>query len=302
MVNSYDRPDNPRDATLITGGSSHGSAVAVAEGTADVAYGTDTAGSVRIPAACCGVAGLKTTYGRIPTEGVYPLSPSLDVVGPIARDIAGLAEGMKLLEDSFGETTLDDPVVGRVRGLAANVGLTVDPGVDAAVDAALAASGFRVEDVDLRFPPELIEAFTILVVGEGARGNEPLLARRDLLQVETVASIEFGLTYSDEQVAASQGVVGQWRETVNRSLGEFDLLALPTLPFFPPPLEAVGDARSSVAALTSQTAAWNAAGVPALTMPVPADQLPASLQLVGGSDSEEVLLAAGAVVEAAVGS
>ncbi len=78
----YGTPVNPLDPTRVPGGSSSGSAVAVAVGDADVAYGSDTGGSVRIPAACCGTAGLKTTWGRIPLDDVWPLSPSFDTVGP----------------------------------------------------------------------------------------------------------------------------------------------------------------------------------------------------------------------------
>ena len=78
----YGTPVNPLDPALVPGGSSSGSAVAVATGEADVAYGSDTGGSVRIPAACCGIAGLKTTWGRVPLDGVWPLSPSFDTVGP----------------------------------------------------------------------------------------------------------------------------------------------------------------------------------------------------------------------------
>ncbi len=78
----YGTPVNPLDPSLVPGGSSSGSAVAVATGEAEVAYGSDTGGSVRIPAACCGVAGLKTTWGRIPLDGVWPLAPSFDTVGP----------------------------------------------------------------------------------------------------------------------------------------------------------------------------------------------------------------------------
>ncbi|MDQ1695291.1 MAG: amidase, partial [Frankiaceae bacterium] len=97
----FGTPTNPLDPALIPGGSSSGSAVAVATDEADVGYGSDTGGSVRIPAACCGVAGLKTTYGRISLDGVLPLAPSLDTIGPIARDVAGLELGMQLLEAGF---------------------------------------------------------------------------------------------------------------------------------------------------------------------------------------------------------
>ncbi len=97
----YGTPVNPLDPALVPGGSSSGSAVAVAADEADVAYGSDTGGSIRIPAAFCGVTGLKTTHGRISLDGVWPLAPSLDTVGPMARDVAGVAAGMALLEPGF---------------------------------------------------------------------------------------------------------------------------------------------------------------------------------------------------------
>ena len=108
---AFGTPVNPLDPALVPGGSSSGSAVAVATGEADVAYGSDTGGSIRIPAACCGVAGLKTTWGRIPLAGVRPLAPSLDTVGPMAADVAGLIAGMRLLEPGFAVA----PAPGRLR-------------------------------------------------------------------------------------------------------------------------------------------------------------------------------------------
>src|SRR3984893_1467155 len=91
-----------RRRDLIPGGSSSGSAVAVQSGMADVAFGTDTAGSIRVPAACCGIVGLKTTYGPISLRGVYPIEPlHMDTVGPMGKDIAHVVEGMDLLQDGF---------------------------------------------------------------------------------------------------------------------------------------------------------------------------------------------------------
>jgi amidase len=109
----FGTPVNPLDAGLIPGGSSSGSAVAVATDEADVAFGSDTGGSVRIPAACCGVYGLKTTHGRISLEGVWPLAPSMDTIGPIATSIAGLARGMELLEPGFAVAS---SAAGRIGG------------------------------------------------------------------------------------------------------------------------------------------------------------------------------------------
>src|SRR6476620_9941912 len=98
----YGTPINPFDRLRIPGGSSSGSAVAVANDEADVAFGTDTAGSIRVPAACCGVVGLKTTFGLIPIDGVYPIAPNrLDTIGPLAKDIAGTVRGMELLQAGF---------------------------------------------------------------------------------------------------------------------------------------------------------------------------------------------------------
>src|SRR5204862_1495660 len=86
----FGTPVNPLDAALIPGGSSSGSAVAVATDEADVAIGSDTGGSVRIPSACCGTVGLKTTWGRVPLEGVFLLAESLDTIGPMAADVAAV--------------------------------------------------------------------------------------------------------------------------------------------------------------------------------------------------------------------
>src|SRR6185295_5776827 len=95
-------PKNPLKHSRVPGGSSSGSAVAVASGMADVAFGTDTAGSVRVPAACCGIVGLKTTFGLVSLKGVFPVEPKhLDTVGPMAKDVAHVVEGMDLLQDGF---------------------------------------------------------------------------------------------------------------------------------------------------------------------------------------------------------
>src|SRR5438045_47558 len=112
---AFGNPVNPLDPSRVPGGSSSGSAVAVATGEADVAYGSVTGGSVRIPSACCGSAGLKTTHGRVSLEGVWPLSVSLDTIGPMARDIAGLVLGMQLLEPGFSADVEPATRIGRFR-------------------------------------------------------------------------------------------------------------------------------------------------------------------------------------------
>ena len=123
----FGTPVNPLDPGRVPGGSSSGSAVAVATGEAEVAFGSDTGGSVRIPAACCGIAALKTTWGRVSVEGVWPLAPSFDTVGPMARDVRGLVTGMELLEPGF---RVASTVPRRVAGSASNAIRSSMPRVD----------------------------------------------------------------------------------------------------------------------------------------------------------------------------
>src|SRR5436190_2346245 len=131
----FGTPVNPLDPELIPGGSSSGSAVAVATDEADVAIGSDTGGSVRVPSACCGTVGLKTTHGRVSLEGVWPLAPSLDTVGPMAATASGLTLGMQLLEPGFQPASDRARVIGRIR-------TSGHSDIEAAVDDALRAAEF----------------------------------------------------------------------------------------------------------------------------------------------------------------
>src|SRR5690349_17724493 len=166
-------PPNPLDARRIPGGSSSGSAVAVAAGEADVALGTDTGGSVRIPAACCGIAGLKTTWGRIPLDGVYPLAPSMDTVGPLGADVAAVELGMGLIEPGFAAGSCE-LAAGRMRPE-----VDVDPVTDAAVDAALAAAGVRVTEVDGFGFRAAAGATDVLIDAEAYQANAYLIPYLD---------------------------------------------------------------------------------------------------------------------------
>src|SRR6204780_1912324 len=166
-------PPNPLDSRRLPGGSSSGSAVAVATGEADVALGTDTGGSVRIPAACCGVVGLKTTWGRVPVNGVYPLAPSMDTVGPLGADVAAVELGMRLIEPGFAPGSCE-LAVGRLRP-------EVDPAIDAAVVAALAAAGLRVADVTGFDLGAAARAADVIIDVEAYQANAYLMAQLDQL-------------------------------------------------------------------------------------------------------------------------
>jgi amidase len=292
---TFGTPVNPLDPGRVPGGSSSGSAVAVADGEADLSYGSDTGGSVRIPAAFCGIAGLKTTHGRIPLAGVWPLAPSLDTVGPMARDVAGVAAGMALLEPGFAVEAAPATRVGRIRP----TGLDVDPAVDAAVDVALARSGVEVIEVDLPGWWQARNACDVIIDAEAAISNRVLLAdpaRRDLLGARVRANLADARAVSLADLRQACAERERWRAAMSAALRVADVLVLPTVPFFPPLLEdAIGPRY------TALTCPVNLAGLPALALPVPTvHELPASLQLIGGPDAEAVLLATGAIIEAAV--
>jgi amidase len=292
---TFGTPVNPLDPGRVPGGSSSGSAVAVADGEADLAYGSDTGGSVRIPAAFCGITGLKTTHGRISLARVWPLAPSLDTVGPMARDVAGVAACMALLEPGFAVEVAPAARVGRIRP----DGLDVDPAVDAAVDVALARSGLEVIEVDLHGWWQARNACDVIIDAEAAISNRVLLAdpaRRDLLGARVRANLADAQAVSAADLRQARAEQERWRAAMSAALRVADVLALPTVPFFAPLLEdAIGPRY------TGFTCPVNLAGVPALALPVPTvHELPASLQLVGGPDAEALLLATGAIIEAAV--
>jgi len=280
-------PLNPQDSRRLPGGSSSGSAVAVAAGEADVALGTDTGGSVRIPAACCGVVGLKTTWGRVPVDGVYPLGPSLDTVGPLGADVAAVELGMALIEPGFAAASGDVPGrVGRIRPDA-------DAAVDAAVDAALAAAGLQVSDVtgfDFR---DANSAGNALIDVEAYQANAHLIPYMDRLSPQIRRNMAEGAAVTGDERAAAEGVRQAVRDWFAAALDRHPVLALPTL-VGPPPL--LGERMP----LTVLTMPANLAGLPALAMPVPGGPagLPASLQLIGPPGGEERLIALGRLIEA----
>jgi amidase len=293
----FGTPVNPLDPELLPGGSSSGSAVAVADGDADVAYGSDTGGSVRIPAAFCGITGLKTTYGRISLAGVWPLAPSLDTVGPMARDVAGVVTGMTLLEPGFAVDVPPARLVGRIRPS----GFDVDPRIDAAVDAALARSGLEVAETDLPGWLTARETCGVVLDAEAVESNRGLIADpalRALIGPNVSARLTAAGTVTREQVAAARAAQPRWRGAMTGALSGVALLALPTVPFYPPPLAAAPGLH-----FTAFTNAVNFAGFPALALPVASahDRLPASLQLIGPPGCEALLLATGAVIEQAAG-
>lgn len=293
----FGTPVNPLDPGLIPGGSSSGSAVAVATDEAEVALGSDTGGSIRIPAACCGVAGLKTTHGRVSLEGVWPLAPSLDTVGPMAPAVSGLVAGMQMLEPGFTSAESPAQTVGRLRTSA-------KPEIEAAVDDALRSAELEVVTLDWDGFEAGTSCFTTIFFNEMWEVDHELVEAspdgvgEDIVQ--TLAMVDLfrsGLDELRQQLSA-------WRRSLLSLFERVELLALPTLPILPPRLaEITADTLvPTTIDITSHVSLFNAAGVPCTAQPVPArgSHLPASLQLVGPARGEELLLTTAQRIEAAL--
>ena len=285
-------PVNPVDPRRLPGGSSSGSAVAVATGEADVALGTDTGGSVRIPAACCGVVGLKTTWGRVPVEGVYPLAPSLDTVGLLGADVAAVELGMRLIEPGFAAESCEL----RVARVRPETDLRVDAAVEAAIDAALAAAGIVTNQAaDLDFAAANTAA-SLLIDVEAYQVNEYLLPDLARLSPYNQRNLPKAAAVTTEQAAAANRTRDSVRAWFTGLLARDPFVAMPTLVSAPPLI------GGPYVPLTVLTMPVNLAGLPALALPVPGGPagLPASLQLIGPPGSEEQLVGLGRVVETAV--
>jgi aspartyl-tRNA(Asn)/glutamyl-tRNA(Gln) amidotransferase subunit A len=299
---------NPWDPDRIAGGSSGGSGAAVAAGLVDLAVGSDTAGSIRIPAACCGVVGFKPTYGAVPTGGVVPLSWSCDHVGPIA---AGVAQAGLLLEVLSGVPVgagATPPAGLRLGRLVGDELAMVDPAVTEVVDrfcGQLARGGARVDEVELPLRtaraavatmvlPELAAAHATLLAetGEQGYGERILKAIRRgqrALAVEYVAAVR----YRDRFAALVEDL-----------LGARDALVLPTIPVVAPERDtqvldlADGRELGVQEALTALPGAFNCSGSPVVSLPVGSvDGLPVGLSLVGRIGGDRELLGVAAVVE-----
>jgi Asp-tRNA(Asn)/Glu-tRNA(Gln) amidotransferase A subunit family amidase/ketopantoate reductase len=320
---------NPRDPSRTSGGSSGGSAALVAAGVCDLALGTDTGGSIRIPAAYCGVVGLKPTYGLLPVDGIFPLSPSCDHAGTLTATVSGAAAllavltGPSALPSPAGATTPlsptrptsstdpSGPVTFTVGVLAAQLDdPSVTPAVRGAVRgalAALAAAGWRVTELTAPWLAELAAWEEILAV---IVAREAYLVHRDRdtrrYAEGTRALLAYGASVTGDDYADALERQAELTAAIEASLADVDVLAGPTVgyqaPEQDPPFgtgEDHGEGRF--------TGPYNLTGHPAVSLPVPARAagspaalpaaaLPAGLQLAGrrGADAELLRVAAAA--------
>jgi Asp-tRNA(Asn)/Glu-tRNA(Gln) amidotransferase A subunit family amidase len=294
-------PLNPKEKR-IPGGSSSGSAVAVATGMADVAFGTDTGGSVRIPAANCGVYGLKTTFGLVPLKGVFPLSPKhLDTVGPLAKDLPRLVQGMDLLKPGFA---------GQYRAAVASSPsrrqITIgrlyvdgtDPAIEQAVDKELKASGFKVVRLsnDFKKKWEQAQKDGKIVALADAWVNDQQYMDKKGVNLTTKGAILLGRI---EYATSYKGALERkkdWQRTLRQTFRYVDFIVLPTMRRTPPKIPYSGSSPIFETAVFDQqnTVAMNLSGNPALAVPIPLESeepIPAtSMQVVGPLKSEAQLL------------
>jgi len=275
---------NPIAPGRIAGGSSGGSAAALAAGLADAALGTDSGGSIRIPAACCGVVGFKPTFDLVSTRGCFPLAPTFDHVGPMARTVEACTEMMRCLVPGFEAETVE------TKDLRAGIAWLDDAAPLVAERVSELAQQFgEVHPVDVP-RPDVNAAFMLEVAGVHAE----LYAEYAELYGSSVATkIERCLAVSEAEGTAAHERRDDYRRVLDELIADFDVLVTPTLPVVAPRV-GIGDIELRPV-LTRNTLPFNALGWPALAVPCgPADDgLPASLQLVGRRGTDALVLAAG---------
>jgi aspartyl-tRNA(Asn)/glutamyl-tRNA(Gln) amidotransferase subunit A len=288
----YGTVPNPLDRSRTAGGSSGGSAAAVAAGLAQVALGTDSGGSIRIPSACCGVVGFKPTHGLVSLEGCFPLAPSFDHAGPIARSTQGCADTMAALVPGWTPRHLAD--------LAdVTIGVTWTEHADETVRASVQRAATRLpRRRSLQFPfPEFSAAGFMSEVADTHR--ELFAAHGDAYGPDVRAKVQSCLAVSCDDARASRDARERYRQQALDALDGVDLLLTPTLPILAPAVETPDqEIRES---MTLMTHGFNALGWPAIALPcLSGESVPASVQLVGRPGDDALVLAAARLLELAI--
>jgi aspartyl-tRNA(Asn)/glutamyl-tRNA(Gln) amidotransferase subunit A len=302
---------NPWDPTRLSGGSSSGPAAAVAAGMAEGAVGSDTSGSIRVPAALCGVVGIRPTRGLVPADGVVPLAWSLDAVGPLARDVATAALLLDVLAGRAPAPAPRPEVAGLRLGLATSlIGIAEEPVAEAigAAAAGLREAGAEVVD---RAVPDLDRATGIhrlVQATEVAAVHAPWFERqRDRYAPEVRARIEAGYGIGAEVYLRAQRHRRVFTRAFAAAMDGLDAVLAPASPVLAPPIESekvtVRDERRPVrAALLSCVAPLSQLDCPMVVVPAGVREgLPVGLQLIGRPGSEALLLRIAAAVESNVG-
>ncbi len=301
---------NPRDTTRVAGGSSGGSAAAVATGMGLASIGTDTGGSVRIPAAACGVVGLKPAHGDIPIHGVLPLSPTLDHVGPLClsvQDAAWLWQVMagrpvKPIEAAQNRTL-------RIARLGGYFDQPLEPAVRTTFEMALdrlRQAGVTIASAAIPTTGRIGQTYADMVLPEAAQWHAPFLeARADRYRPSVRARIALGRDVTAVAYLDARAHCDALRHEVNHALATCDALVLPTLPMTAPAIGAdtiVIDPIDATpmpvrGAMLKHTQLFNLTGHPAISLPIETPGLPVGLQVVGPAGDTARLLAVAATIE-----
>ena len=316
---------NPWDTQRVTGGSSSGSAAALAAGLVPAATGTDTGGSIRIPSACCGTVGLKPTYGRVSRTGVIPFAWSLDHVGPMARGVADVAALLTAMSghDPTDSASAVEPtsdfgarLSNGIAGLRFSLPrphflqLAREEIAAAVEEAAAVLERLGARRVEVELPEEMAEvgpaAVAIFLAEGGSVHACTLESRPEAYQRETLAFLSLAGEVSGRAYVQAQRVRARLISGILRVLQSTDLLLTPTLPITAPRLDekTVEGPAGPVdvrAALTLFTRPFNLMGLPALSLPCGFDDggMPIGLQIVGRPFDEAAVLRAGYAFESA---
>ena len=309
MVSYYGEVHNPWDPSCIAGGSSGGSAAAVAAGLCYGAIATDTAGSIREPAALCGVVGLKPTYGRVSTRGVIPLSWSLDHVGPIAATVSDAGVILQAIAgfDAGDINSEDVPVAGYVAGLGSRpktlrIGVprayffeSLDPEIESAVNQALSVLttlGADIRDIELEAPTDR----TVQSAESYAYHAEHVARTPELYQAETLRRIRTGADVSATDYIHRRRDLDKARREIGELFESIDVFITPTTPILPPTIAELKEnperLRPTEILLLRNTRPVNVWGLPAISVPCGFSRggLPIGLQIVGPHWGEALVL------------
>lgn len=284
---------NPRDPTRIAGGSSGGSAVAVATGMCDWAIGSDTGGSIRIPAALCGVVGFKPTYGTISTLGVVPLSRSLDTMGPLAPDVAAAARALEMMG---GPPAAIDGPPRAIGDFKIGVPAAWITDIDGHVAKAWARASAGLRDVDVPDRRSLARlALTILDFEAASFHRRWLDSVPEKYGADVRDRLREAAQVTDEEYQEALAQREPRRQEMAQAMDGWDALLLPATAVVAPLVE-----QSEVrGALSMFTRPFNLTGQPVITLPAPADGLPVGMQVVGHAGREADLVEVARALESA---
>jgi aspartyl-tRNA(Asn)/glutamyl-tRNA(Gln) amidotransferase subunit A len=309
-ISAYGPVKNPHDLSRVPGGSSGGSAAAVAAGMGFASIGSDTGGSIRIPAAACGVVGLKPSLGEVPTDGVVQLSSTLDNVGPITRNVEDAASLWAILaarpipkfELPNSNTLTFGELGGYFTALLSNEVRTV---FEAAIER-LREAGSTIQPRLIDRTDTIVESYINISLPEASHWHESTLESQAAdYQPVTRERLEWGRTIPAVKYIAARETRAQLGLAVDAALEECDVLVLPTLPIIAPKL-GVADvtmdngSRETVpvrSAMLRLTQLFNISGHPAISLPIPTSGMPVGFQIVGRRDKTPELLAIAAECE-----